>query len=206
MAIKDYSEVNGLIILKKKHRMIQHIQEVLPGPEIHGTRIWGSSFLIMDYLDMFPPGEAARITEIGCGWGLLSIYCAKEFGAEVTALDADDHVFPFLQTHAILNDVKIATRKNRYEELRVRDLRQQELLLGGDICFWDKLVDPLYKVIAKALRANVQRIVIADPGREPFLELAERCKQDFGAELYEWDIKRPRKVEGYLLEIQNRPG
>lgn len=203
MAVRDYNEVNGLIILKKKHRMIQHIQEVLPTPEIHGNQIWGSSFLIMDYLDQFPPKQGANITEIGCGWGLLGIYCAKEFDAKVTAVDADDHVFPFLDTHAIINDVKISTRANRYEELKVKDLRGQELMLGGDICFWDELVDPLYDVIDKAVRAKVKRIVVADPGRSPFMKLAKRCKKDFGAELYEWDISKPRKVDGYLLEIEN---
>lgn len=202
MAASDYSEVNGLIILKKKHRMIQHIREVLPTPEIHGTQVWGSSFLIMDYLDMFPPDEGVNITEIGCGWGLLSIYCAKIFDANVTALDADDYVFPFLRAHAIINDVNVSTRRNRYEELRVRDLRDQNMVLGGDICFWDTLIDPLYSVIRKAVRARVERIVIADPGRDPFLELATRCKKDFGAELYEWDVKRPRKLDGYLLEIR----
>lgn len=203
MAVADYKEVNGLIILKKKHRMIQHIQEVLPEPEIHGTQVWGSSFLIMDYLDMFPPEQGARITEIGCGWGLLSIYCAKTFGAQVTALDADDCVFPFLEAHAIINDVKVATRKNRYQELRAKELRGQHLLLGGDICFWDKLVDPLYEVIQKAVKAKVGRIVIADPGRKPFLKLAKRCRKEFSAELYEWDVKQPRKIDGYLLEIRN---
>ena len=203
MAVRDYSEINGLVVLNKKHRMIQHIEELLPVPEIHGTQVWGSSFIIMDYLSSFPPTDGAQLTEIGCGWGLLSIYCARHFEAQMTALDADERVFPFLQTHAILNDVQITTRKRRYEELRIKDLRGQEMLLGGDICFWDKLIDPLYTVIEKAVRAKVERIVIADPGRKPFLKLAKRCKKDFGAVLYDWDIKRPRKVDGYLLEIEN---
>lgn len=202
MSEKDYRKLNGLIVLKKKHRMIQHIQELLPTPEIHGTQIWGSSFIIMDYLSDFPPEEAAKITEIGCGWGLLSIYCAREFEADVTALDADELVFPFLQTHAILNNVQVTTRKSRYEDLTLNDLQGQEMLLGGDICFWDSLIDPLYSVIETAVQAGVQRIVIADPGRKPFLKLAKRCKKDFGGVLYEWDIKRPKKMDGYLLEIE----
>lgn len=200
----DFREINGLIVLKKRHRMIQHIQETLPTPEIHGTRIWGSSFLIMDYLDHFPPEPGSHILEIGCGWGLLGIYCAKFYEARVTAVDADEYVFPFLNTHAILNDVQIATRTSRYEDLKGKELRGHDLVLGGDICFWDKLVPPLYHLISKSLREGVGKIVIADPGRKPFLKLAKRCRKEFGAELYEWDIRQPKKMDGYLLEIENR--
>ncbi len=202
MAGQEYNELNGLIVLKKNHEYLQHIRELLPDPEIHGYKVWGSSFLIMDYLKDNPPKDHAKVTEIGCGWGLLSIFCAKHFDACVTAVDADDHVFPYLDTHAILNDVQIRTTVRRYEELKVKDLRGQNLVLGGDICFWDELIEPLYQVVDKAVRAKVGRIVIADPGRDPFLELAERCRQDFGAELYEWDVSKPRKIDGYLLEIE----
>ncbi len=45
--------------------------------------------------------------EVGCGWGLLSIYCAKNFQAQLTGVDADKNVFPFLKLHAKANGVKI---------------------------------------------------------------------------------------------------
>lgn len=203
MPTEDYHYVNDLIILKKKHHLIKHITDSLPTPEIHGTKVWGSSFMIMDYLQEFAPKAGSEILEVGCGWGLLSIFCAKHFDAEVTAADADPNVFPFLDAHSILNDVEIDTLTARYEDLKVKDMKDYDLVLGGDICFWDELVDPLYAMIKKAVKAKVGKIIIADPGRSPFLELAKRCEKDFGGELLDWDIRKPRKVTGNLLVVES---
>ena len=49
----------------------------------------------------------SKILEIGCGWGVTAIYCTKQFDAEVTGVDADPDVVPYLQTHAGLNEVHI---------------------------------------------------------------------------------------------------
>ena len=63
----------------------------------------------MDYLNDYPPASNTRILEIGCGWGLTSIYCTKKFGCKVTGVDADEDVFPYLEAHAKLNGTKIKT-------------------------------------------------------------------------------------------------
>ena len=133
---------------------------------------------------------------------MLSIFCAKHFDANVTATDADPNVFPFLETHNLLNDVEVETVVARYEELKIKDLKGFDYVLGGDICFWDELVDPLYSLVKKAVKAKVGTIIIADPGRPPFLELARRCAKDFGGELLDGDISKPRKVTGNLLVIE----
>lgn len=203
MSTEDFYYVNDLIILKKKHHLIKHIVERLPAPEIHGTKVWGSSFMIMDYLCGLEPEPGSEILEVGCGWGLLAIYCAKHFRAHVTAADADPHVFPFLDTHCLLNDVQVESLVTRYEELKIKDLRGFDLVLGGDICFWDELVDPLYTMVKKAVKAKVGKIIIADPGRPPFMELARRCKEDFGGEILDWAISKPRKVSGNLLVVSS---
>ncbi len=202
MANEDYYYLNDLIILKKKHHLIKPIIDALPTPEIHGTKVWGSSFMIMDYLKRYEPEPDADILEVGAGWGLLSIFCAKHFDANVTATDADPNVFPFLETHSLLNDVEVETVVARYEELKIKDLKGFDYVLGGDICFWDELVDPLYSLVKKAVKAKVGTIIIADPGRPPFLELAKRCAKDFGGELLDGDISKPRKVTGNLLVIE----
>lgn len=196
--------VRGLKIYRKNHPKLKRLLAKTDSPEIHGDKIWFSSYFIMDHLESRPPLRKSRVMEIGCGWGLLGIYCAKYYGARVTAVDADRYVFPFLNAHAILNDVQITTCTRRYEDLKTKELHSQDMVLGGDICFWDKLVPPLYHLINKSLRAGVGKIVIADPGRKPFLKLAKRCRKQFGAELYEWDIKQPKKTQGYLLEIEKR--
>ena len=77
------------------------------------------------------------------------------------------------------------------------------MILGGDICFWNELIAPLYKLIKKSLKNGVKTIIIADPGRSPFLKLAKKCKKKFNAELIEVKLKDPVKEEGYLLIIKN---
>jgi RNA polymerase sigma-70 factor (ECF subfamily) len=43
----------------------------------------------MDYLEHQGLPRETRVMEVGCGWGLAGIYCAREHGARVTGLDAD---------------------------------------------------------------------------------------------------------------------
>jgi len=198
--------VRGLQLYTKQHPKLQKLLSRADAPEIHGDKIWFSSYFIMDYLAANPPAKKSRIMEIGSGWGPLSIYCAQNFRAKVTAVDADPNVFPFLDLHARLNDVKVKTKVCRYEDLKPKLLAKQDLIVGGDICFWDELVDPLHQLIKTALEAGVKRIVIADPGRPPFMRLARRCRRLHGGRLRSVSISTPRIHTGYLLIVQNEDG
>jgi len=199
---KHVKEVRGLKIYKKKHKAIKKLLKETSTPEIHGDKVWFSSYLIHDYLLENPPKKKSRILEIGAGWGILAIHCNKEFKAEVTAVDADKNVFPFLELHAEANKAKVTSKVSRYENLKAGFLEEQDMILGGDICFWDELIEPLYKLIKKALKNGVSTIIIADPGRSPFLKLAKRCKKKFDAELIEVDLEDPIEEDGYLLIIK----
>jgi 2-polyprenyl-3-methyl-5-hydroxy-6-metoxy-1,4-benzoquinol methylase len=204
MTLENIRETNGVFVFKKKHPVMKRLLEGIPNPEIHGDKVWSSSYFIMDYLEQNPLPKDARVMEIGCGWGLLSIFCASRFGAKVTGVDADENVFPYLKVHAALNDVKVKTKQKRFEELKRKTLAKQDFIAGGDICFWDELVEPLYKVVRRACEENVPTLVIADPGRSPFMKLAKRCKKKLGAKLLPWSVDAPRKAEGYLLVIKNK--
>tara|TARA_R110000824_G_scaffold7892_6_gene35974 strand:- start:90511 stop:91134 length:624 start_codon:yes stop_codon:yes gene_type:complete len=199
----DTKTVRGLTVYKNKSKAIGKLLELNDDPEIHGHKIWYSSFFIMDYLNANPPKMSTNIMEIGCGWGILSIYCAKNFKAHVTGVDADKNVFPFLKLHAKANNVEIVKNVSRFENLKRKTLAKQDLIVGGDICFWPELIDPLYKMIKKAVQEGVSRIIIADPGRAPFLKLAKRCKKKFNAKLVEVEITEPQHKDGYLLIIKN---
>lgn len=199
----DTKTVRGLTVYKNKSKVIKELLDLHADPEIHGDKIWYSSFFIIDYLDANPPKKKATILEAGCGWGFLSIYCAKTFGALVTSVDADKNVFPFLKLHAKTNGVKVKKNISRYENLKRNTLAKQDIILGSDICFWKELIDPLYKMINKAIQEGVPRIIIADPGRSPFLKLAKKCVKKFNAELIEVDISEPKPKDGYLLIIEN---
>ena len=194
-------DIHGIKILKKKHPALKKLRKNSTFPSLYGHKLWTSSYLIMDYLDYYPPAKKANVMELGCGWGILSIYCASKFNAKVLAVDADNKVFPYLKSHARINDVKIKTRKVRFENIKKPLLKGQDLILGSDICFWDELVDPLYELIKKSMKAGVGQIIIADPGRSPFLKLAKRCKKKMNASLIQWETDTPRKTSGQLLII-----
>ncbi|MDC0598380.1 methyltransferase domain-containing protein [Gammaproteobacteria bacterium] len=204
MASNRISTIRGLKIYGEKHKAIKALLESEEdAPEIHGDKVWFSSYFIIDYLLENPPPKKPKIMEIGCGWGLLGIFCAKEFKAKVIGVDADKYVFPFLDLHAKENSVKIEHKVCRYEKLPAKLLAEQDLILGGDICFWNELVEPLLTLIKRALRKKGMTLIIADPGRSPFMKLAKRCKKLFNAELLEVSIKKPTKEEGYLLIIKS---
>jgi len=199
----DIQNVRGLAIYPPKHPLIQRMLAKANSPEIHGDKVWFSSYFIMDYLDANPPAPKTRVMEIGCGWGLLSMYCARNFRAKPLGIDADPNVFPFLELHAKRNDVTIKTKVARYETLKPTLLGKQDLILGADICFWDELVDPLHTLIDNAINSGVPRIVIADPGRPPFLRLARRCRRLYKGKLKSVNIVKPRRHTGHLLIIDN---
>jgi len=142
--------------------------------------------------------------EVGCGWGLAGIYAARCHGARVTGVDADPKVFPYLHLHAEINEVTVRTRTARFEDLKKKQLAGHDLVMGADICFWDSMVDPLYKVISKAIKAGVQQVIVADPGRPPFDEVCQRCEEELDAEVKEWRVEDP-KAHGWLLIVGSLP-
>lgn len=139
--------------------------------------------------------------ELGCGWGLLGIYCAKNYSARVTGVDIDPEVFPYLQLHASVNEVEISTMKRGFDRIRTKHLQQVQVMIGADICFWDTLAESLKNLILRALRAGVQLVLIADPGRPPFEEIGDYFVNKRGGEILDWTSQRPRRSEGRILKI-----
>ncbi len=202
--VKHLRTTAGLLVLKNKHPLIKRLRKSWPSPAIHGDKIWSSSYLIMNYLDKHPIEEGSKVMEVGCGWGLLSIYCASKYKAKVTGVDADANVLPYLKVHSALNDVKVKTKKRYFHKVSKKMLAKQNMVLGGDICFWPKLVDPLYKMIKRSMKSGVDTVIIADPGRSPFLKLAKKCKKKFNAKLIDTKINSPGKADGYLLVVKRK--
>jgi predicted nicotinamide N-methyase len=204
MAVKSQVRRSfGLKILKSGHKEIRRLKKDGHAPEIHGHKFWNSSYLIMDYLKKHPMRKRARVMEIGCGWGLLGIYCAKNFDARVTGVDADKHVLPYMELHARINGVKVKMEQNSFEKLTVDRLSNIDIILGSDICFWDYMTAPLYNLIRRSLRAGVKQIIIADPCRPPFTELASRCMNRLAnADTIERAVTRPVHASGELLIVK----
>jgi predicted nicotinamide N-methyase len=138
---------------------------------------------------------------LGCGWGLAGIYCAKKHNALVTGVDVDSEVFPFLGLHAAINKVRITTLKRNFDGLTGKHLVDFDVLIGADICFWDELTYSLKRLINRAMRTGPHMVIIADPGRPTFDELAKYFVEKEGADLLEWTVQRPRRIQGRILKV-----
>ena len=95
---------------------------------------------LSDYYDVFTPSERSRfrrkqidlaglrkgdrVLEVGCGWGLAAVYCAKKYGALVTGSDIDEEVFPFVDLHARINRVQMTTLPRGFDGIRGKDLEK----------------------------------------------------------------------------------
>jgi len=192
----------GIKILNANNKDIRRLKREGNEAELHGNKFWNSSFLIMDYLKKNPLKKNLRVLEIGCGWGLLGIYCAKQFDAKVTGIDADENVLPFLELHSELNKVDIDGQCLSFQQLTTEKLKQFDVILGADICYWDEMTRILGNLISRAKKAGVEQIMIADPCRSPFTELAQRCKKKYDdVEVIAKQIKRPVKASGEILII-----
>ena len=194
-------QVFGLTILAPSHPEVRRLQHAAAQPTLHGHKVWSTSFVLIDYLQQRGIPSQARVLELGCGWGLVGIYCAKMFQAQVTGLDADAAVFPYLQLHAQRNGVRLATRHGTFADLTPQELAAFDLIVGADICFWEELVDPLYQMVRHGVTVGVAEILLADPGRPPFDELCEQCLQHGAAEVLAWAMTKPVRESGRILRV-----
>lgn len=193
----------GVTMPNSSHPVIRKVRRQGITPSIHGNKLWKSSLLLIDFLDTHRPEHSEKVIDVGCGWGISGIWCAKTLESSVTSVDADPDVFPFLEASANLNGVATTPLVSTFERLSTRQLSQFDMLIGADICFWDELVDPVFNMVNRAIEAGVKHIVIADPEREPFFDMAARCETRHCAEIIEWKTTTPMKARGALMVLEN---
>lgn len=194
----------GITVLKAADPRIRKLKKDYT-PFIHGNKFWNSSWCVMDFLARQGLPQEANVLEIGCGWGLAGMYCAKNHSANVLGMDADSAVFPYLKLHAEINDVEVGTWRCKFEKVKKKDLKGTNLIIGADICFWDEMVDPVYKLIKMAMKVGVGQVIVADPGRPPFHALSEKVVKKIGGEVKEWEVDEEIKAEAYLLIAGSLP-
>lgn len=195
--------IYGIKILKSKHKDLKNLQKATELPTLYGHQVWQSSFLLMEYLQQNPLQAQQRVMDIGCGWGLLGIFCAKHFASKALLVDADSNVFPYVNSHEQLNNVRVKTVRANFNEITATHLAHQDVIMGSDICFWPQLATQLRLLIGNAIKAGVKHIILADPGRETFLQLAEFCTHHYGATLHKRTVAGRTASKGYLLVIDN---
>jgi predicted nicotinamide N-methyase len=200
---KYLREQFGVVLPRRSHPDWQKIQTGHQQPQLHGHKLWGASRLLMDYLSHHPLEKNLRILDLGCGWGITSVFCAKQFQARVIANDADPAVFPYVDFLAQLNDCKIESLIQTFDQISNKTLSHIDILIGADICFWDHLSEPVFDVIQRAVETGVKKIIIADPNRPPFIAAAEACVNEFFGELLPWKTAVGGKTSGSILIIEN---
>ena len=201
--VRTESRFRGVIMPTASHPAIRRVRRQGNYPSIHGNKLWKSSLLLIDYLHRHRPQHSRRVLDAGCGWGISGIWCARTLGAEVTSVDADPDVFPFLAATAELNGVQTTPLVSRFEKLTTRRLADFDMLVAADVCFWDELVDPVFNLVNRAVRAGVKQILIADPERPTFHAMAQRCVDRHGGEIVEWQTRAPQQARGAILVIHN---
>jgi predicted nicotinamide N-methyase len=193
----------GVTMPTSSHPVIRKVRRQGISPSIHGNKLWKSSLLLIDFLNKHRPEHCEKVIDVGCGWGVSGIWCAKTLGSSVTSVDADPDIFPFLEASANLNGVATTPLVSTFEKLSTRQLSQFDMLIAADICFWDELVDPVFNMVNRAIKAGVKHIVIADPERSPFFDMAKRCETRHCAEIIEWKTSTPIKARGALMILEN---
>lgn len=191
----------GVYLLKSKHRLVNRLKQYYQ-PSAHGHRTWQASFLLMDFLEHHPPARRSKVMDIGCGWSPVGVFCASHYKTEVTAVDKDKNVFPYMELLAALNDVSISQCVSKFERLTSKQLGKHQLVMGADICFWDEMVKPMSNLVNRALRGGTERVVIADPGRPTFYELVDLCNRRWDTELRTWYSLEPNRFSGEILEVR----
>ena len=197
-------EYLGVKALQTNHPAVKKIKRQQSGHTAHGNKIWRSNFVLMDYLSTYPPNQNSKILDIGCGWGLTSIYLAKIFEAKVTASDIDPNVEAFLRLHSSINKCDIKFQIKAFQDYSEQDLSHYDAIVSSDICFWDELVEPLIKFINRAKSSGVKNVYIADPGRPPFWALCDQCVGAYDAEIVKRKRYEPLKTEKFILAINNQ--
>lgn len=197
-------EYLGIKGLRTGHPAARKIKRSQSGHSAHGNKIWRSNFVLMDYLSTYPPNKGSKILDVGCGWGLTSIYLAKIFDAKVTASDIDPNVEAFLRLHSSINQCHVKFETKPFQNYTKEDLSYYDQIVSSDICFWDELVEPLIDFIDRAKCAGVKNVYIADPGRPPFWALCDQCVEAYDAEIVTRRIYEPLKTEKFILAINNQ--
>ena len=93
--------------------------------------------------------------------------------------------------HARLNDVQIDTQSTSFFDVDRRLLASQDIVLGADICYHHALISPLLVLVERALDAGVDQLLIADPGRTPFLAFARDYVEHLHGTHWAWETDEP---------------
>ena len=191
---------HGMTLLLPDHEAVRTLEKVYL-PSSYGHKVWETSWVLIDYLSRIADMAGKRVMDLGCGWGLAGVFCAKQHGASVTGVDVDDQVQPYLDLTAAVNGVRVGFLNLGFHQVEDGLLAETDIIIGSDICFSATLIDPLRAVIGRAQTASVEQVLIADPGGRYFQDMAHHYARNAAAEVLNWSIRTPAMATGKILRI-----
>ena len=201
--MKNKNEISayGLRLLLPEHEAIRTLEkEYIPAN--YGHQVWDASWLLIDYLSQTTGLSGKNIMDLGCGWGLPGIYCAKTWSAFVTGVDVDDRVQPYLNLMAAINHVQVDFLNLGFHQIEGDLLNRTDIIIGSDICFCESLMNPLYDLIKRVEASSVKQIIMSDPGRWTFDELTGIFTRNGRAEVIDWVINMPSDITGKIFKVK----
>ena len=103
-----------------------------------------------------------------------------------------------------INGTAVTAERKTFKQLSVDYLKDYDVILGADVCFWDEMTGELYNLMSRARKAGARLAMISDPCRPPFTDLAEKCEAKMDdVERVEKFLKRPVNASGEILIVRN---
>ena len=197
--------VHGVKALKPNHPEVAQLQREGYQPSDFGSRIWRSSYLLIDYLSDRSFEDTNDVIELGCGWGLAGTYLQKWHDVEVTATDIDADVFPYQQLLCRHNGVAMRTQQCSLSGLCRENLKQVDLMIGADICYSETNASDLESLCHRLADQGGGELILADSGRPPFHQLAEKLAHRYAVELTPTRLELPAIASGQVLHAVMSP-
>jgi len=89
-----------------------------------------------------------------------------------------------------------------FEELSDKQMKNNEIMIGADICFWGEMIEILKSLILRAFESDIKKVIIADPGRSSFELLGQYFVKRGRGKIMNWDVTHPYSIEGRILLIR----
>lgn len=127
------------------------------------SALWASARVLADWLVATPPLPSGTALELGAGLGLPSL-AASLRGDRVIATDYEPDALAFAARNAAQNGLSLEVEALDYRAWPERHRRAHASILGSDLLYEARAVEPLAASIDFALAEGGEAIV-ADPGR-----------------------------------------